>query len=131
MAGVLMCLTALPPIRRKMFELFYYPHVILMILFFIFALIHETRGFLAYFLIVLFIYLADKIVRAIFGLFSVRTTSVVSAGNAVTMTFPKSSLPSCLGRYKTGCVVCSVATVICFYFPLTVMHAYHSLRRYL
>ena len=43
MAGMGLVLTALPVVRRRLFELFMYSHIVLMALFFFGAVLHTTE----------------------------------------------------------------------------------------
>ncbi|PRP82094.1 ferric reductase-like transmembrane protein [Planoprotostelium fungivorum] len=105
LSGFFILLTSFEPIRRKMFEWFYYPHIFLFITFYVFGSLHSgqfrrwTIGFAC-------IYGADRILRWVWGLFPSRITEISTVGQGeeeiIRLVIKKPFLSRVLGLYRSG-----------------------------
>jgi len=104
--GFAMFITALEPIRRKKFEVFYYSHY-LFLLFYVFGGLHYP-DFIPYAIGAAVVYFLDRIIRLFWGVVPKKTTLLrIKEGkdgrdNVVQLRVTKSLLSTKLGLYKVG-----------------------------
>eukprot|EP00047_Mylnosiga_fluctuans_P001135 m.214109 g.214109 ORF g.214109 m.214109 type:complete len:537 (-) comp10143_c5_seq6:372-1982(-) len=98
LALAVLTLTALPPVRRLAYEVFKYPHLVLVLAFFILGILHQD-GVLPFAICVLAPVALDKAVQFYFS--RTRHTAAVDycASGIVKVSFPRCTVSSAVGQY--------------------------------
>eukprot|EP01117_Protostelium_nocturnum_P003738 TRINITY_DN15011_c0_g1_i1.p1 TRINITY_DN15011_c0_g1~~TRINITY_DN15011_c0_g1_i1.p1 ORF type:complete len:728 (-),score=191.10 TRINITY_DN15011_c0_g1_i1:49-2232(-) len=105
LCGFFIFLTSLEPIRRKMFEWFYYPHIILFVGFYVFGSLH-SKTFFRWTLGAAGIYGTDRLLRWFWGLLPSKIVKISTIGEGeeemVRVVVKKPLLGKLFGFYKSG-----------------------------
>jgi hypothetical protein len=101
-ALALIVLTSLPIIRQKLFEFFRYTHYAF-IVFFAFAYLHTPSEFSTFLYVIVAVYVADQVIRCVYGLLPKRTRIIDVRHKGMTrLGFDKNKIKKALGLYRPG-----------------------------